>query len=90
MDYIDYVEFKMNHTWGLKDPNIKKYPKIGENSVKISFDGYGWFNLPIKIVFKKEHNHEPKIIYHDLYFEDGGSMNTFEFDLLNNQSLKKN
>ena len=35
MDYIDHVEFKMNHTWGLKDPNIKKYPKIGSDCISI-------------------------------------------------------
>ena len=35
MDYVDHVEFKMNNTWGLKDPNIKKYPKIGDDKVSI-------------------------------------------------------
>ena len=83
-DYVDHVEFKMNHTWGLKEPNIKKYPAMGNSQIGICFDGYGWFNLPIKIFFKKEHNLEPRTIDHDLYFENGGSIKTIEFDVLNN------
>ena len=80
IDLVERVEFRMNDSWGLKDPIIKRFPNQVTEELSIKYDGWGWFSLPITIVFKKEHKLENKTIYHDLYFEDNGRVNTHKFD----------
>ena len=65
-EYVEMVEFKLHHTFKQPIRQIKEAPFETTNT------GWGWFELPITINFKKETGIQPVTVNHKLEFANGG------------------
>jgi transcription initiation factor IIF auxiliary subunit len=82
---VDYVTFTLHESFNLPEPlrvipgqNPKqvKVPFSREDEVRISYIGWGYFEIPIVIHFKKHTNKDPVVINHMLKFKDKGDIKT--------------
>ena len=73
---VEKVKFQLHETFR---PNVRiEKLKKGKEQIEITYSGWGYFDLPVTIYFKKETGLEPMSVEFELNFDDNGAWRDYK------------